>query len=51
MEELIYLDAWVLWNARRYPIETEFFSDIREMILPDEDLLNSRLMTMRDMGF
>jgi len=43
MEELIYLDAWVLWNARRYPIETEFFSDIREMILPDEDLFEFKI--------
>lgn len=38
MEELIYLDAWLLWNATGFTIGSDLFSNVREMVLPDEDM-------------
>ena len=39
MEGLVYPDAWLLWNARRYDIQTDLFSgEVRERTLRYEDV-------------
>ena len=39
MDDLVYPDAWLLWNARRYDIQTDLFSgEVRERTLRYEDV-------------